>query len=459
MLRTWFISFLGGVLFSSQFDLIRYNQFLSILCLVVLIWFVLIVGGKRRKMSLFVLAEVAFLWGAIHNPKSMQLSIEDGFAKAKLIQNRPLLFKSSKVLILSENQIGVSKCHANSGEDLLCKPSNRQEGIFSPQCFCRSADGLDPVPDKLEYLADLLRNKIESSFAKQNSFLSPWLRSLFIGDVSGLGQDVLLAFKRLGMFHLLVVSGFHLSFVCLFVESTSKFLFHLLYALRMINVRHLMVLKQFFGVFLGIALLIYAYVVGMGPAVQRAYFAFIVSSLSKFFAIGGAPIQRVYLVFCLQSLCFPIGYINISNALSWYGYLTIFAMGQLSGKPGGWVEVLLGQMSLLFFCAALFSEISFVGLLTNLILSPLFVMVYGLAFVLLFNSWVPRWVLEVCEEVQLLFIKLMVFVDKDIVSKVDGLYLNTLSNSFRAALFFVALIYVLNIFHKLSIESHRKKYV
>lgn len=217
-------------------------------------------------------------------------------------------------------------------------------------------------------------------------------RSLLFGEVSALPQSLWASARRLGLIHLFVVSGMHISWILVIIQISVSFLF-----------RKFRIYSPYIS-----ALLIFAYIFGfeLGIPAQRAglffMFAFIAPNFFSFFRRYSA-LERCAQVGLLFLILNPLWVFSPTYLFS-FGACTVLA---LEGKN------ILKSVNTSFFscilCGVLLYPIFPISILCNLIFIPLF------AFVL-FPSVLLGWLFKgfqhfrevVCE----LFLQSWVYLEK-----------------------------------------------
>ncbi len=265
---------------------------------------------------------------------------------------------------------------------------------------------LDTVPSK--YLAPVLRQKIlallESIFPADTA---PFAKALLIGDTSELSYETVTALKISGVYHIVAVSGMHVSI-----------LFALVY---MLCGKH----RIFTAVFGIPVLCLFAAVAGLSPSIVRACVMQVLMILAllinKEYDPPTALAAAVLLLLATNPLCIT----SVSFQLSVGCIVGIFLFTQrihdyllketplgpakgksIKAKLTRWavssISVTLGAMSVTApLCAVHFGSVSIIGILTNLLVLWLVSLVfYGImAACLLGALWLPlgigiSWVLS-----------------------------------------------------------------
>lgn len=259
----------------------------------------------------------------------------------------------------------------------------------------------------LARLSFKLRNFLERKASKYKE-LSPWLFSLLMGERGKLDYKAHITFSTLGLYHLLVLSGLHftfLGFACFFILSSAL---RFLYAFRLIQAGLFLDLIAFSHVMVGSFLFLYAQVVHFTAPVQRAFLAYLLYSVVSFFGLSFRGGQFLLLLLALQFLFFPMAFLGNSSLLSWASFVTILFF--LEKRKGSlfW-HALLSQCFLTLMVAVCCGRVSFLGLILNPLIASLFSFVYVCSFLLVFDSFFPPFMVSLFLELQKVF---LVFLEK-----------------------------------------------
>lgn len=211
-----------------------------------------------------------------------------------------------------------------------------------------------------------------------NRFISEDVAGLsfgyLLGEKSELPSGVEEKMKTVGLAHIIVVSGTHLSIII----SASRKIFE----------KFSRFAALYFSVFL---LILYVSLIGWSPSTIRASFVAILSILAWFFGREQQTIRTVILTlgFCL--LINPYFLTNVSFQLSMLAYsgvvlilpgLIRFFYGR--GKPGFIGSVLLSSLSAIIACLPIqmyyFGSLNLISLLANLLILPTIPYAMGFSF-------------------------------------------------------------------------------
>ncbi len=275
---------------------------------------------------------------------------------------------------------------------------HRGKGIFLlgyPKGFA-NAHQMNTVPSK--YIAPVLRQKILSLLDRIfPADTVAFAKALLIGDTSELSYEAVTALKTSGVYHIVAVSGMHVSI-----------LFALVY---MLCGKH-----RFFTAVFGIPVLcLFAAVAGFSPSIVRACVMQVLMIIALLANQEYDPPTALAAAVLLLLASNPLTITSISFQLSVGCMVGIFLFTQkihdyllaenrlgpakgksIKAKLTRWavasVSVTLGAMSVTApLCAIYFGSISIIGILTNLlVLWAISFIFYGIMAACLFGAlWLP----------------------------------------------------------------------
>ena len=208
-------------------------------------------------------------------------------------------------------------------------------------------------------------------------FMRGWLEGILLGERAALPRKVAEAFKTTGTYHLLAVSGLHVSMLVVALSFVLRAPFQLAYALRLMGPGAWRHVSSGLNVVAGVLAVVYLGTCGMPAAAQRAVFTYIVVEIGAV-TIGVPPLsKRLLLAGVLQTVFFPLGLLSEGAVMSWAAYLLVVA-----GTEGRLIST---QVRLTVMAAAAFGQLPLLGIVANLLLVPVFslLLVLGLFAVLL----------------------------------------------------------------------------
>ncbi len=225
-----------------------------------------------------------------------------------------------------------------------------------------------------------LREAFHRRLGADSPFMRDWLSGILLGERTALPRKVTLAFKATGTYHLLAVSGLHVSLIALLLSLGLRLPFHAGYALRLIPAHDWRHYAGLLNVGAAVMAIFYLAVTGMPAAAQRATLTFVIVQLGAAFT-GSPPLRvRLLLAATLQSLVFPIGFVSEGSFMSWAAYLIVLEAFQLRpATPRAAARlVLFTQFKLTMAAAVAFGQLPLLGLVANLFLVPVFSLLLGL---------------------------------------------------------------------------------
>ena len=201
---------------------------------------------------------------------------------------------------------------------------------------------------------------------------TPWFSWLYLGRRNLDLSDPREAFRSLGVVHLLVISGLHLSLIFKILVMTLQLILNLVLSF-LPAVAPLLIPARFGIRLLGLgSLAIYVWIIGGGFAATRAFSTAASGvALSISGGSGDRSFSRIWMGMCIQSVVSPTGFVHPVNLLCWLSYLVVFRYPIAGFRQFLGVNVLFTLISVAFF-----SEFSVLGLLANLAISPIFLAIF-----------------------------------------------------------------------------------
>lgn len=329
-------------------------------------WVLLAIGLSRfrhpPKISRAVFAALAFRWGQLHGAPSAGLFLDD------------------------VTVVAINGAYPGSGPIIVETPSGDRYETYgaqrlgvrgsvepepSPRLFAASSSHFvrlgassssSALPSALARAGAILRDAFSARVLSLDRGLRPWLKSIIIGDKTGLDPAIESAFRQTGIYHLLVVSGQHVSLIAFLLAFLIRMPLTFAYALRAIKPTHWPHAASALDVASAVTGLAYAAATGMPVASQRAAILFATFYLSRVFY--GAPplVFRLKLAAFLQCAFFPIGILSEASLMSWGAFLVVLV-------PASLVRL---QLVLTVLTIAIFGQFAPLALAANVLFIPLF---------------------------------------------------------------------------------------
>lgn len=390
MLATWLCAFLFSVVLARVkswpwvIDWAQWPALLGLLVLMVCVSQCL--QGRRRRLVRHVFAAVAgIFWGFGHSAPIPNTNLDDVVVVKTSVRDTV----SGAVIVKSgQDYFEVSGEQRLGGIGSVRAMSSVR--LFGDSRAVLKMRGPEDLPDDL---FGQIRDTIRVFFRQRMEVLTPfyrrWLAGLILGENTELPPDVRQAFKRTGLYHLLVVSGLHVSLMAVVLAALLRAPAQAAYAARLIEPRRWRQLAATLDILAGVAALLYLAVTGSSAAAQRSALLFAIWRGSAVFVGTLSVTERLLIAASLQALLFPIGFVGEASLMSWAAYILVLApLSSVARIPG----VLVSQMALTILVAAVFGQLTLVGLGANLILIPAFPLLLStglLAMIFPGLPWVP----------------------------------------------------------------------
>jgi predicted membrane metal-binding protein len=254
-------------------------------------------------------------------------------------------------------------------------------------------------------LGAAMRQMAERRIVRFPADIAGWFRGFVIGDKSSIERQMMTDFRDVGLLHVLVLSGGHLSVAAALILGVMRIFLLLPYIARKITMNTWIKYWAISSLFSVVCLFIFCLMVGFSQSVQRAFFAVIVASLLSMLGIAKSPKSRIYFTFFFQAIFFPVNLLSPSMLLSWSGSLLLMGFFESTYLKGfAWSLLQLFKIQLLFFATSLifFGSVGVLSPVVNLLgqfvfglLLPLDILVIGLSFSRLDDLavWINRKVL------------------------------------------------------------------
>lgn len=363
----WILGFISGEAFayvSELRNLFFYDHRYWILFFGGIV-FLSFVAMSRTTSAHYAVTALGFFWGFAHFAQAADKVV--GFEATIVGHENLSYFQRQAHISVGDGHVYKLYSRLPTGERGRVACIKKALG----QTFCTLRPGVRSDAQSRSVLGNFV-GFLNVSFLKRISRFPEgaraWLRLLILGDTSLLSSEEKEAYKHCGLFHLLVISGFHISLVGdLGLRLCIKGL-ALLYAFRLMSARTFLFMQAAMRILVAIFALVFGLGVGMSPASQRASIAFAIFQIASGLSPQLCRISLLCLVCALQTLVFPIGFFAAGNIMSWFGYI-LFS----SQKEGSaWLCLLKAQWLMFLVTVVLFWQWTPLGLFLNFIFSELF---------------------------------------------------------------------------------------
>ena len=342
-------------------------------------WFFKGQSLSQKGLLCWCLRTAGFGWGwQAHAPVSQ--SPPDPMAV--IIARAPGNIASQLVLAGSTGKVLAFGPGARGQHGFLGQPSRS-----SPRLEFRPAT-TPPSGSALTRWFQACKEFLQTRLHRQSREDQAWLSPLLLGQYHDLPVELALAFRRLGVFHLLVVSGLHVGLLARVGLVVCMLPARIFLALRWLQPGWPWTLCRVLA-HTGVIFCLLGYIGALGfpAAATRAWSVWGCAQLSGIFWGRQPQLRRSLLSVVIQSLIAPVGWLSAANFMSWLAYLIVVHTQALLQKPNLghrlWVTV-QSQVVLLAATAMVWGEVSGWGLVANLLLVPLFPVVFLLSLVSLF---------------------------------------------------------------------------
>lgn len=390
--------FLGVVLtrfgLGPQFQIIKYVVYSSYL----MGGLALISGSTgwlRMRAIFFSLAGI--LWGISHSGESILQKPNEGrvvMVAATSNVRGPLLVVSDNGTVFEAfgpqnlGMLGTLKSHPGNGL------FNTKRLIFSPT-FTPGFQALT----WWQRLQRTFRGWLRKSTRRLNDVDRVLVSGIVFGEQGLLPKRIEDSFKNTGLYHLLVVSGLHVSLIAAMFSFTLRAPVQLGYSLRLISPRFWGQFSAFLRIIAAAGAMTYLSLTGASAAAQRSALFFAVRQVSLVFC-GDIPIIfHLLLTATVQIMIFPLGFLSEGTCMSWVAYLVV-ANPVIRISSSIWRSfwsMLLLQVELMVLVTAIFGQLVVIGLVTNLLFVSVFPVVLFSCLIAILVPWpeLTKLILEV----------------------------------------------------------------
>ena len=341
----WLAGFLGGLLATQFTQLSICSPWLAVVVMPILCY---------RRQYLWLLC--GYLWGASHNAPFPPTGLPVDNARGNLLN----FFTSDLIVNNDDNYYRIR----GQGDAGIVKDRDL------PYLFFRKPPSIHNKTD-----GSLIADNRDELLRRGQQIPQPvgsWITSITLGIINDRLQLWPEAFKLLGLFHIVVISGLHITIVANSGRSLLNLLVRSLYVVRIINpALWLLLSKKILVIICSCLIGYYGCLVGFSAPAQRAVILFVIHQ-----CLRQTPyIDRIRLAVFLQTLLFPIGFCSDSLLLSWAAYLCVvhcLQQVQQAQTIGGKLrQLVMGQLVITLLVLSFFAELSVLTIPLNLILVPL----------------------------------------------------------------------------------------
>lgn len=364
----------------------------------ILLFSSLVLREKYKLWTVFAIVS-GFLWVISHNGPVPKSSL-----KSLVILDRSF-FTLNRHLALAPNQktflvFGEAK-KGGRGDVFLAE--DHEELFYPVRAYLKNkGDFFVSVSSFFGGLKERVKRFVVSKIVKYKE-LSPWLYSLLLGDRSFLSYKVHIVFSTLGIYHLLVLSGLHVTMLGCFLYFLLSFIVRLAYVFRLISCAPFFALQDFIKFLVCGFLVLYASIVSLTQPIQRASLTYILFLLIPLFCGRISKRNHFQLILFLQILLFPVAFLDNSTLLTWVSYLILYYF-TLNQRKSVILRLFYSQIFLALLVGVCCGKLSFLGFFVNLVIVPVFSIIYCLALGVLFDAYFPPFIFSLVLELQKVFL-------------------------------------------------------
>jgi ComEC/Rec2-related protein len=404
---------------------------------------------RRHAVKLTVAA--AFIWSFTHN---VPLA-DQPMPRIKVERAMGINGEWSILIVRQGNHFfetqGNGKVHGMGA--ISCRA---QISMFSQKfCFVRNVVNTAENAGDTGFSLVIKRTKglLISRLNYVESDLRGWFNGIIWGEKSGLDDKLKEAFMQTGTYHLLVVSGLHVTLIAFVLGVLLRVPALLLYSCRILSARTWISTSLALDLLSCLAVFIYAWITGMSAAAQRAFFLYSVWRLTPIFIGYQRSSERLLLAFTAQTLCFPGGFLNQASLMSWSCYLLFWEFCSEDQKSVSkfLIKSVIINVKLAVLTGMFFGNFSIAGVILNLVIVPGFswLLFSGVFLVLVGDTFqsVAEYVLKTHHQ----FLNFMETIHEWLLTIPQFIVINR--SEVRVLFLILGLYLVLNCLRKMSIRE------
>ena len=391
MLLSLMVAFLAGTLCGPMVE-VPYGLFYSAritipFCLVFLgIWSF---QATRSSIRIYLSWVCAFVWAIIHNPPVF-MAEPQSLAVVVLSSGCGLI--DDDLIIKVNDQIYQARGRASLGETV--RLHNQRDRMTSA---IPAVDEFQETPSSFCRLGLGIRAVIERRIEKLPREVIPWMRGFILGDQDSIDGRAWESFRGLGLLHMLVLSGSHVSIIGVFIGFILRFPWWSCYVLGRLDILTWIKVSTISNVWSAGLLLAYCAAAGFSQSLQRAFFCFIVAAIFPIFGIFRKKFSRVLTALCLQALLCPMNFLSIGLIMSWTGVFVLISFTESSYLKPLWrliIDAVLIQSVFFIIGVIFFGRIGVLALPANLIFQAIFAVVLPIDVIglILPSSFIDHWI-------------------------------------------------------------------
>ena len=412
MIEGWIIFFTIGNLLGYVTDWgYRYLYLISYIVLV-LIFLLFIKAPIKIKTKKSLIWVCALLWGISNNVPIVNTNIKN----AKIVEYKGFISYNQKLIISNKNKFYQIKGTVNTDNQIDIKCKDVLLLITNKICYIKKHQFIKNSSNTLiNALLSTIRQHIQNRIQTYPPKLQGWLYAIIFGDKSKLSVNFKNIFKHSGAYHILVVSGLHISIIAYFIYYLIKLIPHALYIIKILKPTTWIRLHLIIKIISIICTLIYCALTGFNPPAQRAFIIFTINQLSVL-TFNKLPLyNKILIAISIQTLLFPSMFICESTLMSWLAYIFIVHLGIMYNSKNITVYVKILQLFYTQFKMLLLVMITLgtftpLGFITNIIFVPLFPSILISAVILILIPQNFSVIINTIIHIQSLYMDLFIYI-------------------------------------------------
>jgi hypothetical protein len=321
---------------------------------------------KRRYLPSGFCAVAAFLWGLVHNPPPVPLGEQIGqiiWTSGCSLQDDDLLVEVNGWVYRAKGRGAVDTRVALHGKNLtpFVLDDWRQPLLRSRSTWCQ--------------IGILIRSQLHARIKTLEPDVAGWLRAFVLGEQFSVAPVILEAFRAVGLLHLLVLSGGHLSVIATVVLFALRLPWHIFYMRGQLPALQWLRVTSFSQPLTLLVLFIYCAATGFSQSMQRAALCFGVSMIPPMLGLSMPAQSRILLAIILQAIFFPTNFLSFSMLMSWCGVLLLTAFVESTFLKSYWailIDAVLVQAAFFIFSLLFFGQVGILAIPANLIFQLVF---------------------------------------------------------------------------------------
>lgn len=325
-----------------------------------------VLGGVWTRGRIWLWPLAMMTWIFVYNPGPWTLG-SDG----DVIHANGCGFVNDDLLVRSFGRVQRARGRSLEG-DLVRKEQSSFGASMDPVVRVQV-----PVPTTsiICRYAGRFRQDLLSRLSHWPSGRREWLQSFILGADMRLDALTTSALRRLGLLHIVVLSGSHLAVLSMFSLIALRFLPLILLNIGVLTMRTWPTVWTMTALMSLAGLVVFSFIVGLPQSVQRAMILCLALQLSDLFWIRKSAAEVLVGVWLLQTTLFPVHILSLSMFLSWSGSLILSGFLTSSFRKS-WFALIQERIFIQTIFAIgsflIFGSIGIASIFANIVFAPLF---------------------------------------------------------------------------------------